>query len=109
MISSKYEIVQEVMHENKYSISSQRLLLKDGGIINLKVNELNKISFLKACRSCPKIQYCKEGISAIRLTNYGTIKPCLFREDMCFNLAEYLEAHSYAETAEAVEQYLNAL
>ncbi len=109
MIIDKYEIVEEQKWTNSNSIDSWRLYLKGGGVINLKINQLNKFNFLKNCSNCPKIVYCKEGIAAIRLTSNGLIKPCLFREDLKFDLIGYLNTHTFDETVSAVGNYLENL
>ena len=109
MISKKYLIQNKYECINHNSINSIRLTIKGGGTINLKVNQLRDFDFLKHCSNCAKKIICKEGIAAIRLTNDGLIKPCLFRDDLCFDLANYLCNHGYETTSKAVNEYLNDL
>ena len=86
-----------------------RISLVGGGTINMKVNKLNQCHFLKGCEHCGKKEFCNEGIAAIRLTNSGIIKPCLFRDDNCFDLIEYMRHNTLERIVAAVQGYLTAL
>lgn len=109
MITSIYKVEEIYEYENKFSINSQRLKLVGGGVINLKINALNKTAFLKACSACGKYQYCVEGISAVRLTNRGIVKPCLFRDDMTFDLIGSLKKDGYTKTVNSLNIYFENL
>jgi cyclic pyranopterin phosphate synthase len=109
MINKKYSVVSSEKYANLHSIESLRLFLSEGGIVNLKINPLNEQSFLKSCEKCKKIKYCKEGISAIRLTTAGIIKPCLFREDLLFDMKVTDSCTSIADKVTMVSDYLEGL
>lgn len=109
LVNSRYKIQSVEEKINQYSINSLRVKLEGGGSLNLKINQLNRYEFLKSCSKCEKRIYCREGIAAIRLTNRGIIKPCLFREDNCFDLVGYLKNHSFDAVYSAVNEYLNNL
>lgn len=109
LISQNYCIESSVMHSNPYSLASQRLKLQGGGTINLKVNQLNESGFLNACECCSKKNYCIEGISAIRLTTGGIIKPCLFREDLTYDLISDIHNRNMREVVASVHKYFEEL
>lgn len=109
IINQDYCIESSATHRNMYSLDSQRLKLRGGGEINLKVNQLNESDFLKACQSCSKKPFCIEGISAIRLTTEGIIKPCLFRDDLTYDLLSDIHSKDMNEIVERVQKYLEEL
>lgn len=109
MIRKIYMISDVRNYDNKYSIPSVRINLVGGGTINMKVNKLNQRPFLKGCDNCNKKELCNEGIAAIRLTNAGIIKPCIFREDNCFDLIGYMRHNTFEQSVTSVQSYLNAL
>lgn len=109
LISKDYCIEDSTIHSNPYSLASQRLKLKGGGTINLKVNQLNKSNFLNACKCCEKKDYCIEGISAIRLTTEGIIKPCLFRDDLTYDLISDINNRPIREVIASVHEYFEKL
>lgn len=108
-ITAIYKIAKEENYQNKYSITSKRLYLEKGGIINLKINKLSDFNFLNSCSNCSKKEFCKEGIAAIRLTTDGQIKPCLFRDDNRFDLKKIIMNKNFEETVELVDDYLKSL
>ena len=109
IIKNDFGIENIVVHENMYSLNSKRLGLCGGGIINLKVNQLNEADFLKACRSCDKKKFCIEGISAIRLTTDGIIKPCLFRDDLLYDLRSEISSKDIDEVVKHIQEYFEKL
>lgn len=109
MISDRYPIARREPHANRYSIDSERLYLSGGGTVNLKVNQLNEIDFLKSCDACDKSMFCKEGISAIRLTNTGWLKPCLFRDDNGLDLRRLIGEIGADAASERLRDYLENL
>lgn len=109
IINQDYCIDSSAIHRNMYSLDSQRLKLRGGGEINLKVNQLNESNFLKACQSCSKKRYCTEGISAIRLTTEGIIKPCLFRDDLTYDLLSDIYNRDMNEVIERIQKHLEEL
>ena len=106
MIKERYNITHTINYRNPFSIDSKRLFLENGGIINLKINKLRDISFLKACKSCEKRNICEEGISAIRLTKNGVIQPCLFRDDLSFDLHAIRKKNSKEMCEKMLRNYL---
>lgn len=109
IIASKYRIDKSLDHENKYSINSQHLVLLGGGVINLKINQLNSVHFLKSCECCEERKFCTEGISAVRLTDEGVIRPCLLRKDLTYDLLTELKKKTYTEVVHCVEEYFENL
>lgn len=109
LINKKYRISHSIKYTNPYSLDSQRLILQEGGIINLKVNPLSEADFLKACRTCSQKKLCIEGISAIRLTSDGVIKPCLFRDDLTYDLLSSLKTKTMDKVLENVQEYFDKL
>ena len=109
MIRKLYAVSEIGAYENKYSIPSARMSLVGGGVINMKVNQLKNIHFLKGCDCCAKKDSCDEGIAAIRLTSDGVIKPCIFRDDNCFDLIDYMREHTINQTVLEVKNYLETL
>lgn len=109
IISAKKQIGNVSEYINAYSLNSQRLSLIGGGEINLKINRLNDSQFLNACKECKKKKFCTEGISAIRLTNEGIIKPCLFRKDMTYDLLANIRCNSIDMVLNDVREYLDNL
>lgn len=109
IVSNYYSIENSDIHLNKYSLPSKRLKLKGGGEINLKVTSLNETNFLKNCNNCNLKKYCVEGISAIRLTTGGEIKPCLFRNDLNYDLLTEIRRKNTTETIENLNKYLDKL
>ncbi len=106
IICNKYNVISKCTHDNPYSIPSKRLILESGGIINLKVNKLRDISFLQSCKSCTKKMICDEGISAIRLTNKGIIQPCLFRDDLTFDVRKLMQINGREKMRSLLNDYL---
>lgn len=109
LIQSRCEIASSTEYINKWSLPSTRLKLIPQGEINLKTTKLNSVDYLNGCTVCDKRDVCIEGISAIRLTAQGIIKPCIFRDDNIFDLKGYMSNHSKHETIVAVEKYLEAI
>lgn len=109
MILDKYRINSKYIYKNPNSLDSSRLELENGGTVNLKVTRLNEVSFLKACDKCEKKQWCEEGISAIRLNSRGIIQPCLFRDDLLFDLWSVLQEDEARVVEAKVSNYLNEL
>lgn len=109
MILEKYRINSKYIYKNPYSLDSSRFELVNGGTVNLKVNKLSEIFFFKACKKCKKRQWCEEGISAIRLNSRGVIQPCLFRNDLLFDLWSVLQANEPDVVEAEVKNYLNEL
>lgn len=106
LISTHFEIASVKIVENNYSLPSTRLVLKRGGQINLKTNKLNNEFAFNDCENCQEFKFCSEGIKAIRLTNRGIVKPCLFRDDNTFNLRDVYEASNYNETIHNMYNYI---
>lgn len=109
LINRNYCIKNSIIHSNPYSLDSQRLVFQGGGTINLKVNQLNKSSFLNACKCCTKKDYCIEGISALRFTTEGIIKPCLFRNDLTYDLISDINSRPMSEVVANVQKYFEKL
>lgn len=109
MIKKSYTVNERYVYENPSSLNSIRLSLMGGGTVNLKVNQLREYSFLKACQKCEKSEYCKEGIAAIRLTNFGIIKPCIFRDDLYFDMNEIDSTLSLNDKTKIVNGFLESL
>lgn len=86
ILARRYGIVNDAAYINPYSLESKNVVLKNGLNINLKVNKLNNIGFLKSCNKCLAKEQCLEGIKAVRLTTNATIQPCLLRKDNCLDL-----------------------
>ena len=107
-LKKNYKIYKECNWENLSSIPSKRIFLKEGGIINLKINTLNQIKPFNSCKNCRVIEYCKEGIKAIRLTTDGYLKPCLFRDDNKLNLIEHINKNE-DELSKVILNYINNL
>lgn len=108
MIDAHYNILKVVPHENRWSLPSTRLILDDGGVINLKTNPLNHFVPFNSCKDCQMHECCVEGIKAIRLTEKGAIKPCLFRDDNVLNLRDYLN-QSEQHITDKIVQFINDL
>lgn len=108
IINSSQTIIDEKDYINKNSLPSKRLSLLGGGTINLKVNQLSDQEYMKSCKSCTKKDYCKEGISAIRLTTKGILKPCLLRDDNVFDLLSIL-GNSNEECISLIKTYFEEL
>lgn len=108
-IKAIYEIDKIKTYINQFSLPSTRIYIKNGGVINLKTTSLNSVHFLKSCDSCGKKEYCTEGISAIRLTTEGIIKPCIFRDDNILDLKELMKNKSFEEVDELVKEYFENL
>lgn len=89
-LKDNYKILKIYNYQNKFSLPSKRIALKNGGEINLKTEMLNSNKPFNSCSSCPEFNYCKEGIKAIRLTSDGYLKPCLFRDDNKLNLMTFI-------------------
>lgn len=109
IIQSKYDVSIVEPYINQWSLPSTRLSLRPQGIINLKTAQLNSINYLKGCSACNKRAICVEGISAIRLSADGVIKPCIFRDDNIFDLKKNMESHTRDETVDALEKYFGQL
>lgn len=86
LIKNEFPINREYIRYNRFSLPSKRLVLKNGGEINLKVFPLNQKKPFNCCFNCDCVEMCTEGIRAIRLTPNGTIKPCLFRNNNLFEV-----------------------
>ena len=91
LIRERWVVDKIVDYDNPYSLPSKRLILQNGCVINLKVNQLNKQEVFYSCKSCKYKEACVEGIKAIRLTNDGLIQPCLLRTDNTLNLINNTE------------------
>jgi len=67
------------------------------------------------CRECNELDFCVEGIKAIRLTNKGLIQPCLFHKNKTYDIkaldikALYDAKYPYHEIAEKTVDYINKL
>lgn len=109
IITNHFEIEFVKVVENHYSLPSTKLFLKGGSQINLKTNRLNNEFVFNACQNCQEFKFCSEGIKAIRLTNKGIVKPCLFRDDNTLNLRNLHENSSYNETLHDVYNYIMKL
>lgn len=109
LIYKNFQIEKEKNFVNNYSISSKRLYLQNGGIVNLKVNKLSDYRFLKSCLSCSKKEFCKEGIAAIRLTTNGKIKPCLFRNDNMLDMRSIIKNNGLNESIDIINSYFEEL
>ena len=109
LISSKYVIKEKCKYINPYSLSSTRLFLEEGGIINLKTTELNSTDCFYSCSICKIKEFCTEGIKAIRLTPNGKLRPCVFRDDNCFELLQSLKNKGKEETNNLLRKYLEEL
>lgn len=109
IIKRKFIVNEINTFKNKFSLPSTRVVLESGGIINLKTTKLNSVDFLKSCNCCEVKKYCIEGISAIRLTSSGLIKPCIFRADNIFNLREALNENTDLEVISQIKNYLENL
>lgn len=105
LIRSKYEVEYEYTKENHFSLPSKRLVLNGGGEINLKTTRLNSTYMLKMCKQCPVFERCTEGISAIRLTESGILRPCLFRDDNTLDLSNV----SSSDLASSIHTYIQSL
>lgn len=109
IIKKRFKIISIIEYTNKFSLPSTRIILKNGGALNLKTTKLNNMSYLKSCDNCNVKKYCIEGISAIRLTPEGVIKPCLFREDNLFNLYDMTLKYDEKTVLEMLKLYLENL
>lgn len=109
IIAKYYNVVREENFINNYSITSKRLYLKNGGVINLKVNKLSDYFFLKSCSTCLKRNLCKEGIAAIRLTTEGKIQPCLFRYDNILDMKKVIDNNELSDSKAIVYNYFENL
>ena len=109
IIAKYYNVVREENFINNYSITSKRLYLKNGGVINLKVNKLSDYFFLKSCSTCLKRNICKEGIAAIRLTTEGKIQPCLFRYDNILDMKKVIDNNELSDSKAIVYNYFENL
>ena len=90
-VKEHWTIDKSVDYDNPYSLPSKRLILTNGCIINLKVNQLNKQEIFQSCKDCLYKESCIEGIKAIRLTNDALIQPCLLRTDNTLKLSDVTE------------------
>lgn len=95
--------------ENPFNLPSTQVVLRNGGILNLKNYPLNKEMPFRSCAGCAEFAYCIEGIKAIRLTNEGKIKPCLFRQDNEFDLSACVKAEGYQGAVKSFSNYLSLL
>ena len=109
IISSKYVIKEKCKYINPYSLSSTRLFLEAGGIVNLKTTELNSTDCFYSCSICKIKEFCTEGIKAIRLTPNGKLRPCVFRDDNCFDFLWSLKNKGKVETNNMLRKYLEQL
>lgn len=91
LVSSEYIIERMCRYENRYSLPSTRLYLRGGAVINLKTTQLNSTGCYNSCSTCRVKEFCTEGIKAIRITPNGKIRPCVFRDDNCFDLLEVIK------------------
>lgn len=108
VVDKNYKIDNIILHENQSSLPSTRLLLSEGGIINLKTSKLNSFHPFHSCTSCNQYKYCNEGIKSIRLTADGYLKPCLFRDDNRLNLNDILE-EADDKIIEIIKNYIDNL
>lgn len=110
LIEDFFEIKAVELFNNNYSLQSTRIILKSGGRINLKTSTLNNELVFNSCRDCKEFEFCREGIKAIRLTNRGIIKPCIFRDDNVLDLKKiYYDCNNYNETVNTVRNYITGL
>ena len=90
-LDKNFGIINKKKIKNDFSLESIHVVLKNGVIVNLKTSELRNANFLKSCANCMEKEYCREGISAVRLCTDYKIQPCLFRNDNCFFIKPYFD------------------
>lgn len=108
---SKMGIKESYYKNDVFSLPTLIFKLKNGGMIELKHSEIGTLGLLNSCWSCKVRDICAEGIYAIRLTPDGLLKPCMLRDDNCFNLKEISERLDYDENkvTENIEKYMSDL
>lgn len=109
LVESRFTIQQKSKHINPYSLPSTRLFLEGGGVVNLKTTELKSINCFSSCSLCQVKEFCTEGIKAIRISPNGKIRPCVFRDDNCFDLLQALRSVGVEETTKRLRRYLEEL
>lgn len=108
IITRNYSLRQSLIHDNVYSLPSERLYLGGGGIINLKKFTLNTVLPFNCCHGCHCRELCREGILAIRLSPNASLQPCLLRTDNRLELSELTE-YSTRDLANSIASYIAAL
>jgi len=94
-----------------YSLPALIIKLNNGGLIELKHNEIGKLGLLESCWSCDLRDKCVEGIYAIRLTPEGKLRPCVLRNDNCFNIKSVAEGFNWNKdkVSDEVIKYMSKL
>lgn len=108
IITQNYSLKQSVLHDNVYSLPSERLCLEGGGVINLKKFPLNTFLPFKCCHGCNCRELCREGILAMRLSPDSCLQPCLLRTDNRLDLSE-MTGYSTHDLANFIAGYIAAL
>ncbi len=88
------------------SLDTLHLRWGDGLWVEIKHQSLGTIAPWTACGSCPKRSACKEGITALRLSHDGVLRPCMDRPDLGLPLVPILE--SGGDVAAAAMAWLDA-
>ena len=76
-----------------HSLPTLRLAWDDGLQVEIKDHALGDVAPWSACATCPVRARCREGISALRLSHDGLLRPCMDRPDLSLPLRTLLEAH----------------
>ena len=108
LLEKRYTFDEVYVKKNPYNPDSLRLMLKDGGEINLKIFPLNSIQPFKSCKTCREVSRCSEGIKAIRLTCGGYIQPCLIRSDNRMDISAW-ESKDESEITRLLVKYIEEL
>lgn len=109
IISNNFSIKKSIVKIPEIGLPSTLIFLENGAIINLKNYGLNQFKPYKDCERCKYIEYCIEGIFAIRLTTAGLVKPCLFRKDNAFNLKKMSSQYDKKTVYSLLTSYLDSL
>lgn len=88
-VRENFVVNREYYKNNLFSLPSKRLVLENGGEVNLKITKLNECHPFKSCDTCDFFNCCIEGIKAIRLTTNNIIQPCLVRSDNVLKITDF--------------------
>ena len=109
LIQENFNIKNVQENNPAIGLPSTLVYFENGAIINLKTSKLNEISPFESCLSCQEKAYCTEGIFATRLTGEGTVRPCLLRHDIAFDLKKTIKILGIKDTERELERFLMML
>jgi len=96
-IASMFDVGFIDYNPDPYSLPTMLLIWSDGLKVELKTEELGKVSPFIHCKTCKIRKDCREGIFALRLTHTGRLQLCMDRTDLSMPLSEILnEGYSSA-------------